>query len=198
MPTLATMLTPTGTPSSGLDSQAWQESIPFRRSNNSPLFRSLPPPSLHPKPSSCETGRTPMTFSIATLITGSLLFTPTATHPLSTWAPFHALIAERPPLQSNSPSTTHLLPHTQTSSDHMQATTLSVWSTTITSCHHHQSQNNNALIASCVISMIPAPIDHLPSLPPPLLHEHHSHDLSSLAQEAFDSGLVRVALSGGT
>ena len=37
----------------------------------------------------------------------------------------------------------------------------------------------------------------LPPLPHPILREHRSHNLSGLAREVSDSGLVRVAHSGG-
>ena len=54
------------------------------------------------------------------------------------------------------------------------------------------------MIASCATSLIPTLTDSLHSHPPLFHLKPHSHDLSGLVWEVFDSGLVRVVLSGGT
>ena len=190
LPTLATTSTPTGTPSSGLDSQAWQESTPFRRSSNSSSSRSLPPHSSHLKPSSFGTGKIPTTFYVGMPVIGNPLFALTAIHPLSIKALYLVSTAEPHPRPSNLPSTTPSRQLTQTHSALMQTTTPSVWNIPITSHHHHRSRNNNVSIASCAISLIPVPTDPPLSHHLPFYHEHPSHDLSSLVQEVFSSGLV--------
>ena len=152
----------------------------------------------HPKPSSFATGKTLTTFYAEMLVTGNPSSALMVNHPLSTKVPFTDA-TDGPPLQpSNSPSTMPLRQHTRIFSGPTQVTTPSVQSTPITSLRHHRSQNNNDSIASCTTSMIPTLTDPLPSHLHPTPHEHHSHDLSGLAREAFNSGLVRVAHSGGT
>ena len=198
MRTTAIMLTPTGTPSSGLDSRAQQESTPSWRSTKPSPFHSLPLLSSPLKPSSFVTGRTLMTSFAVMPNTGNLLSVLTATLPLSTLALSHVSIAGRHLPLSNSPSTTPSPLPTPTFFAPKPGTIPSARSTPTTSHHPHRSWNNNDSIASCAISMIHAPTD--PPLFPhlPIYHEHPSHDLSGLAREEFDSGLARVGHSGGT
>ena len=54
------------------------------------------------------------------------------------------------------------------------------------------------MIASCMTSLIHALTSPPPFRLPPIPLEHPSHDLSGLVREVSDSGLVRVARSGGT
>ena len=99
------------TPSSGLDSWAWQGLTLFWRSNNILSFRSLPPLSSLLKPNSFGIGKTSMTFFVVMLITGNPSSALMATHPLSTWVPSYILIARLLLLLSNLPLTTpSLLP----------------------------------------------------------------------------------------
>ena len=149
-------------------------------------------------PSSFKTGRMLSTSFAAMPIIGNPLSALTATHPLSTPALSHVLIVEQPLPPFNLPLTTLSPLLIPIFFDLKPVTTLSVQSIPIISYHLHRSWNNNVSITSCAISVILAPTDLLPFLPLPLLLEHHSHDLSGLAREVFDSGLVRVIPSGGT
>ena len=197
-PIPTTTLTPTGTPSSGLDSRARQGSTLSRRSNNYSSSRSLPLPLSLLKPSSFVTGKMLMTFYVGMPVTGSPLFALTVNHPPFTKALSLTSIAALLPQLSNLPSTTPSRLRIRIYSDPTLATTPSVLSTHITLRHLHRSRNNSAMNASCATSLIPAPTDPHPSLPLPILRELHSHDLSGLVREVFDSGLVRVTHSGGT